>query len=88
MRFGQVSCAGLYPGRSRGFLSDKTSTALSTGCIYSWIYGVFIILIALIDLGSNIFFQLFFLLKERARMSQSHASSNWISVSFVLEAEK
>lgn len=33
-------------------------------------------------------FPVFFLFKERARMSQSHASSNWVSVSFVLETEK
>lgn len=61
MRFGQVSCVGFYAGRSRSLLSDKNSAALNTGCIYGWIYGVFIILIALIDLGSNIFFQHFFI---------------------------
>lgn len=60
MRFGQVSCVGLYPGRSRSLLGDKTSAALNTGCTHGWIYGVVIILIALIDVGSNIFFQHFF----------------------------
>lgn len=81
---GQGSRVGLYP-----MDSSVTGTAqLQTWAVYGWIYGVFIILIALIDLGSKIFFQHLFLFKERARMSQSHASSNWVSVSFVLETEK
>lgn len=64
MRFGQETCVGLYPRQSHSPLSNKNRTALNTSCMYGWIYGVFIILIALIDLGSNIFFQHFFYLRK------------------------
>lgn len=53
---------GLYP---RSLLGDTGSVAATVGCGYGWIYGAVIILIALLDLGSNIFFQhLLYLRKE------------------------
>lgn len=88
MQFGHVSCVELYPGQSHSLLGDKTSLAPNTGYVYGWIYELFIISIALIDLGSNNLFPTFFLFQRRARMSQSHASSNCTGVSFVLETEK
>lgn len=64
MRFGHVSCVGLNPGRSHSLLGNKTSRALNTGYVYGWIYGLFIISIALTDLGSNNLFPTFFYLRE------------------------